>query len=402
MLGAVLAFVFVLGPDQLLKYENWETIIFVFGMMVVVETMSLSGFFGWLGLHSARWVKLDPLLLFILFPFLTGFLSAFMGSIVVMLFMTTLTLEVGEITGVNPLPLILSEIAASNIGGASTMVGDPPNVILGTYFHLSFTDFAANTGVIAWIGFAVNTAFFIWFFRKEIMPERKALRENPQRLAQQVASLDPKRAIQDKRLFVVGIAVMLAVAVALATSSLTHLSVATIAIVGALLALLLGGRHMGKVVQKLDYATIVFFAGLFIIVGAVEHVGLLTLVAEGVKNLSGGSFFAALTIILWVSAFGSSIVDNVPFAATMAPILAHLSAIAGFSTPPLVWSTSLGTDIGGNGTPIGASANVVAVAGYERATGKKIGWGNYCKVSYPAMMLVILVCNVLLYLFFLR
>ena len=216
-----------------------------------------------------------------------------------------------------------------------------------------------------------------------------------------MASLDPRRAVHDKRLFVVGIAVMFGVAVALATSSITHLSVATIAIAGALLALLFGGRHMGKVLQKLDYATIVFFAGLFIIVGAVEHTGLLALVAEGVKSLSGGSFFAALTIILWVSAFGSSIVDNVPFAATMAPILAHLSGTAGFSTHPLIWSTSLGTDIGGNGTPIGASANVVAVAGYERATGKKIGWGYYCKVSYPAMMVVVLVCNLMIYLLFL-
>jgi len=401
ILGAVLAFIFVLGPDQLLRYENWETIIFVFGIMIVVETMSLSGFFGWLGLHSARWVRLDPLLLFILFPFLTGLLSAFMGSFAVMLFMTTLTLEVGEITGVNPLPLILSEIAASNIGGASTMVGDPPNLILGTYFHLSFSDFAANVGMIAWIGFAINTAFFIWFFRRDILHARKTLRKDPQRLARQMASLNPGRAVHDKRLFVVGIAVMLGVAVALATSSITHLSVATIAITGALLALLFGGRHAGKVLQKLDYATIVFFAGLFIIVGAMEHSGLLALVAEGVNSLSGGSFFAALTIILWVSAFGSSIVDNVPFAATMAPILAHLSGIAGFSTHPLIWSTSLGTDIGGTGTPIGASANVIAVAGYERATGKKIGWGYYCKVSYPAMMVVVLVCNLMIYLLFL-
>jgi Na+/H+ antiporter NhaD/arsenite permease-like protein len=400
MLGAVLAFFFVLGPKELLRYENWETIIFVFGMMVIVETMSLSGFFRWMGLHSAKWVKLDPLLLFILLPFLTGFLSAFMGSIVVMLFMATLTLEVAEITGLNPLPLILAEISASNIGGASTMVGDPPNVILGTYFNLSFLDFARNTGLIAWIGFVVNAAFFIWFFRREIFPARRKLWEDPQRLQRQADSLDPKSAINDRRLFAVGLFAMLCVTAALVTSSITHLSVATIAILGALIALLLGGREMGKVVQKLDYATIVFFAGLFIIVGAVDHAGLLTIVAGAVRELSGGNFFTALTIIVWVSAFGSSIVDNVPFAATMAPILSHLSGTPGFSLRPLVWSTSLGTDIGGNGTPIGASANVVAVSTYERATGKKIGWGYYCKASYPAMMVVVLVCNLLFYLFY--
>jgi Na+/H+ antiporter NhaD/arsenite permease-like protein len=400
ILGAVLAFFLVLGPDQLLQYENWETIIFVFGMMVIVEAMSLSGFFRWLGLHSAKWVKLDPLLLFIFLPLLTGLLSAFMGSIVVMLFMATLTLEVAEIIGMNPLPLMLSEIAASNIGGASTMVGDPPNIILGTYFQLSFMDFARNTGLMAWIGFVVNTAFFIWFFRHEIFPARKKLREDPLRLQRQADSLDPGKAIQDRRLFAVGVFAMLCVTAALVTSSITHLSVGSIAILGALVALLLGGRHMGKVLQKLDYATIVFFAGLFIIVGAVEHTGLLTIVATAVRQVSGGSLLIALSIILWVSALGSSIVDNVPFAATMAPLLRHLSGAAGFPVGPLVWSASLGTDIGGNGTPIGASANVVAVATYERTTGKKIGWGYYCKSSYPAMMIVVLVCNVLLYLFY--
>jgi Na+/H+ antiporter NhaD/arsenite permease-like protein len=400
VLGAVLAFIFVLGPGDLLKYENWETIIFIFGMMLIIETMSLSGFFRWLGLHSAKWVRLDPLMLFVLFPLLAGFLSAFVDSITVMLFMATLTLEVAEITGINPLPLILAEISAANIGGSSTMVGDPPNVILGTYFGLSFMDFVRNTGLIAWIGWLVNAGFFIVFFRKEIFPERRKLLGDPQRLDAQVSSLDPKRAIHDRRLFAVGLIAISYVVIALVTHSMTHLSVATIAVTGALVALLLGGQHMGKVIQKIDYPTIVFFAGLFLIVGAMEKVGLLTIVADKVRELSGGSFFVALSIVLWVSAFGSSIVDNVPFAATMAPILRHLSGMPGFSLLPLVWSASLGTDIGGNGTPIGASANVVAVATYERATEKKIGWGYYCRASYPAMILVVLICNALIYLLY--
>jgi Na+/H+ antiporter NhaD/arsenite permease-like protein len=176
--------------------------------------------------------------------------------------------------------------------------------------------------------------------------------------------------------------------------------VATCALTGALIAMLLGGHKMSKVLINIDYPTILFFAGLFIIVGAMEHVGLLKMAASTVNTLSGGNFFIALSIILWVSAFGSSIVDNVPFAATMAPILKHMGEAFGFSLLPLVWSTALGTDIGGNGTPIGASANVVAVATYERMTDKKIGWGYYCKACYPAMMVVVGVCNLLLYLFY--
>jgi Na+/H+ antiporter NhaD/arsenite permease-like protein len=398
--GAVLAFIFILTPQDLLHYENWETILFVFGMMTVIETMSESGFFRWLGLHSARWVKLDPLKLFIFFPFIAGFLSAFVDSITVMLFMSTLTIEVAGIIGINPLPLIFSEICASNIGGASTMVGDPPNVILGTYFQLSFMDFVKNTGLIAWIGFGVNTPFFIWFYKKEIFSARKRLQENPQWLQKQVETLNPKEAIKDRWLFAVGLIAFFYVVTVLVTHHITHLSVATCALTGALIAMLLGGRKMSMVLMRIDYPTILFFAGLFIIVGAMEQVGLLKMAAALVKEASGGNFFIALSIILWISAFGSSIVDNVPFAATMAPILKHMSATFGFSLLPLVWSTSLGTDIGGNGTPIGASANVVAVATYERMTNERISWGSYCKACYPAMMVVVAVCNFLLYLLY--
>jgi len=398
--GAILAFLFILTPQDLLHYENWETILFIFGMMTVIETMNESGFFRWLGLHSARWVKLDPLKLFIFFPFIAGFLSAFVDSITVMLFMSTLTIEVARIIGINPLPLILSEICAANIGGASTMVGDPPNVILGTYFQLTFMDFVKNIGLIAWIGFGVNTPFFIWFYRKEIFSARKRLQQDPQWLQQQVDTLNPKEAIKDKWLFAVGLIAFFYVVTVLVTHHLTHLSVATCALTGALIAMLLGGHKMSRVLVNIDYPTIIFFAGLFIIVGAMEHVGLLKMVAAAVTDISGGNFFIALSIILWISAFGSSIVDNVPFAATMAPILKHMSENFGFSLLPLVWSTALGTDIGGNGTPIGASANVVAVANYERTTDKKISWGYYCKACYPAMMVVVAVCNLLLYLFY--
>ena len=282
------------------------------------------------------------------------------------------------------------------------MVGDPPNVILGTYFGLSFMDFVKGNGLIAGVGFLINTAFFVFCFRREIFSVRRTLRADPGRLRRQVESLDPRHAVSDHRLFVIGIVAMSAVAVALVTNGVTRVSVATIAICGALLALLLSGRSMGRVLQKVDYSTIVFFAGLFLIVGALEHVGLLAAVADGVKRISGGSFAPALSIILWVSALGSSIVDNVPFAAALAPLLRHLSAIPGFSTGPMIWSASLGTDIGGNGTPIGASANVVAVAAYERMTEKKVSWGYYCRVSYPAMMIVVLACNLLLWLLFAR
>jgi Na+/H+ antiporter NhaD/arsenite permease-like protein len=261
-------------------------------------------------------------------------------------------------------------------------------------------DFVRNTGFIALVGFVINTIFFILFYKKEILTARKSLLEDPKWVEEQVNGLDPVGAVKDKWLFKVGLLAFFYVVIMLVTHHITHLSVATVALTGALIALLLGGHKMGKVLEKVDYPTITFFAGLFIIVAAMEHVGLLKIVAATVKAASGGNYFIALSIILWVSAFGSSIVDNVPFAATMAPILKHMSEAFGFPLLPLVWSTALGTDIGGNGTPIGASANVVAVANYERMTDKKIGWGYYCKACYPAMMLVVIACNILIYFFY--
>ena len=397
--GALLAYLFLLSPHDLLHYENWETILFVFGMMTVIETMNESGFFRWLGLLCAKWVRLDPLRLYILFPFLSAFLSAFVDSITVMLFMSTLTIEVSRIIGMNPVPLILSEICGANIGGASTMVGDPPNVILGTYFGLSFFDFVRNTGPIAWIGFVINTCFFILLNRSEIYLRRRELRAMPGLLEEKMGSLRPKEAIADRRLFVSGLISFVYVVFMLVTHHITHTSVALCALTSAVIAMLLGGPKMSRVLLNVDYPTIVFFAGLFLIVGAMEKVGLLTMAASLVHDWSHGQFFLALSLILWIAAIGSSFVDNVPFAATMAPILRHMSENFGFPLLPLVWATALGTDIGGNGTPIGASANVVALAVYERMQGERIRWGYYMKVCYPAMMTVILVSNLLIYLF---
>lgn len=402
IVGAILVHILVLEPNDLLHYENWETLIFILGMMIVIATMERGGFFRWLGLHATRWVKLDPLKLYILFPFMAGFMAAFVDSITVMLFMSTLTLEVARRIGMNPLPLILAEITAANIGGASTMVGDPPNVILGTYFHLSFMDFASNTGIFALIGFVVNTLFFITFYRRDIFPVRRRVQEDLVRLASDLEKLKPVEAILDKRLFRVGLGVFFYVVILLVTHHMTGLSVATIAITGACLGLLLGGpiERMPKVLEEIDWNTLLFFAGLFLIVGGMEEVGLLKMAAEKIGAAGGGNYFAVLSIILWFSALGSSIVDNVPFAASMTPILKHLSNTFGFNLLPLIWSAALGADIGGNGTPIGASANVVALATYERATGRVISWGYYCKSCYPAMMLVVGICNLLIYLIY--
>ncbi len=395
VLGAILAALFVLTPAQLLQYENWETLIFVFGMMTIIATMEASGFFHWLGLHAARLVRLDPLKLFILFPFIAGFLAAFVDSITVMLFMATLTLAVAKLVDMEPLPLLLAEISAANIGGASTMVGDPPNVILGTHFHLTFMDFARNTGPAALLGFVVSTGLFIVWYRQSIFARRRHLAQHPHLIDSALQHLRPAEAIKDRHLFWVGLLGFAYVVTMLVAHHLTHMSVALVAITGAALMMFLGGplTKMPNVMKKVDWDTILFFACLFLIVGAMDEVGLIKLLADSFISSTGGNFAIILSIILWFAAIASSVVDNVPMAATMAPLLRHLSDHAGLPLLPLVWSAALGTDIGGNGTPIGASANVVAVGTYESATGKRISWAAYCASSYTIMMITVLVLN---------
>ena len=396
--GAVAVALWVLTPQQLLHYENWETLVFVFGMMTVIATMETSGFFRWLGLHAARAVRLDPLKLFMLFPFIAGVLAAFVDSITVMLFMATLTLEVCRLVNIKALPLILSEIAAANIGGASTMVGDPPNVILGTHFHYSFMDFVVNTGPAALIGFVISVGLFILAYRKEILGEERRVLRDPTRVSEAMQQLRPRAAVEDWHLFWVGLIGFFYVAALLVTHHLTHLSVSTIAITGAALMMLLGDplHKMPNVMKKIDWDTLLFFACLFLIVGAMDQTGVLQWLANGMIRATGGQVALILSVILWFSAIASSVVDNVPMAATMAPLLGHLSQSAGIALPPLVWSAALGTDIGGNGTPIGASANVVAIATYEKATHHRVSWAHYCKFSYPIMMVVVLAINVFL------
>lgn len=394
--GAAVMGLVVLRGQELTEAVDWETILFVFGMMVVIGTMERGGAFRWLGLHAARVARLEPLRLFVVLPVLAALLSAFVDSITVMLFLAALTIEVGRIARLRPLPLLITEITAANIGGAATMVGDPPNVILGTHFGLSFGDFALGTGPFALVGVVVNTAFLAFVFRRDIRSARASFAENPNDRIRALALLDPSAAIRDRGLFTIGWISLGVVVVLLMTHGITDWSVGAIGAGAASFVLVLGGpRHrMPAILESIDWSTLAFFGGLFLLVGGLERSGALESLAEAILGLGGG-LAVVLTIVLWVSALGSAIVDNVPFAATLAPVIGHLSA-AGLPLEPLVWAGALGADIGGNATPIGAAANVIGITTYERSTGERVKWGEYLRAAVPATVVTLAVLYVLL------
>ena len=360
---------------------NWSTIIFIAGMMIMVEGMAKAGFFRWLCLKLAKLVNYKPVPLFLAFMVMSAILAMFIDSITVILFLAAVTVELARLLKFNPIPMILSEIFCANLGGSATMCGDPPNIIIGTSLGYSFADFLTNTGLMAGISLVLVIIYFYLVYRKEL------LQSASQDIDFSVIP-EPKDAITNKKDFVISSIIFALAVVLLVTHSATHLTVAFIGTFIAVITLLAAGKDILYIIKKVDYKTLLFFVGLFMVVGGLEQTGVLEIIAEFIGDVSGGNIYIMVAIIIWVSAIASAFVDNIPFAATMIPVIQSLAASSGVSLDTLAWTLSMGTDIGGSATPIGASANVVGTS-VAAKSGYPIGWGTYCKSAAPATIIVV-------------
>ena len=362
---------------------NWETIVFIAGMMIMVEGMALSGFFSWLCLTIAKAVRYNTTKIFIMFMILAFVLSMFIDSITVILFLAAITITQSKLLQFDPIPVIIAEIFCSNLGGSSTMCGDPPNIIIGTALHYTFTDFLTNTGVIAIICLVLMIFFFYMCFRKKL-GKRNLSEEEIEKMP------TPQSAITNKRAFIISTVIFLCAVILLVTHGQTGLTVSTIGIIAAVATCITAGKKSKAILRRVDYPTLVFFTGLFVVVGGLEETGILELIATFIHAISGGNITFIVIIIIWISAVASAIIDNIPFSATMIPIIKSLAATSGADLSVLAWTLALGTDIGGSATPIGASANVVGIAVASK-NGHHISWKQYCKYSIPATLIVITV-----------
>lgn len=371
---------------------NWATIIFIAGMMVMVEGMARVGFFRWLCMRLAKAVHYKVLPIFVTFMIMSAVLAMFIDSITVILFLATVTIELSQLLKFNPLPMILSEIFCANLGGSATMCGDPPNIIIGTSFGYSFMDFLTNTGVMAGICLIFIVLFFFFAYRKELKCSE---------VVDTSTFPSPASAITDKAGFAISSVIFFIAVVLLVTHSMTGLTVATIGLGIAIITLLAAPRHIIEILKKVDYKTILFFIGLFVVVGGLEQTGCLEIVAGFIGKISGGNVYLMIAIIIWVSAIASAFVDNIPFAATMIPVIESLAASTGVPLTTMTWALSMGTDIGGSATPIGASANVVGTSVAGKA-GYPVGWGKYCKTAVPATIIVMVICTIFIFLRYLR
>ncbi len=326
---------------------NWETIIFVAGMMVMVEGMAKAGFFRWLCLTIAKAVKYKILPILVTFMVMSAVLAMFIDSITVILFLAAVTVELSQLLKFDPVPMVLAEIFCANLGGSATMCGDPPNIIVGTALGYSFADFITNTGVIAGVALVFSVVFYT-------------------------------------------LAVVL-----LVSHAQTHLTVAFIGVAITALTLLCFARDAKEILRGVDYQTLLFFIGLFVVVGGLEQTGVLVMIAEFIGRLCGGNLLVMIYVVMWISAVASSVVDNIPFAATMVPVIKTLAATTGADLSTLAWGLSVGTDIGGSATPIGASANVVGTSVVSKA-GHPVSWGRYCKTAIPATVMVLAIAMIII------
>ncbi len=395
--GGLLVLFGVMSPSEALTYINWETIGLLSGMFLLVAILNEAGFFTWLAMTALRKVNYHPASLFIVLVLLATVMAMFMDSITVMLFLSALTLQLCRLLNLDPVPLVIAEVCAANTGGAATLVGDPPNVILGTTLGFNFSDFATQTGPISALAALLLLLIFYLANRKALMDAHSGLTpeviENIEMLHDEPVHAHLTRVGLTGFLMAVG---MLIFHIPLSAWSGLPITPAVAALVPAGLALIaMRDDQRKKTLVKIDGESILFFTGLFVLIGGLEKVKVFEILAEGLAKATASNPSGLIMALHWGPGLASGIVDNVPLALAMSYVLKDLSTLPGMPALALmVWSLALGVDMGGNLTPIGASANVVAYAFIERNHGA-IGWKRWLKLAVPPTLLAMLLASLL-------
>jgi Na+/H+ antiporter NhaD/arsenite permease-like protein len=394
--GALLILFGVLTPNDALSYISWETLGLIAGMFVLLSMLYEAGFFSWLAMSAVRRVNYHPASLFVILIFMSALLSMLMGSITVMLFLSALTLQLCRVLGIDPVPLIIAEVCAANTGGAGTLVGDPPNMILGTTLGFGFTDFAVHAGPISLAAALLLVTMFYFANRKALKNAHSALTQESIEEVERLHNEPVHAHLTRVGLSGFFMAVFL-LAFHIPLSALTGLPInpALAALIPAGIALIaMRDDQRKKIIIRVDGESLLFFTGLFVIIGGLEKVHVFEALAAGLAQISSSSPNALLIALHWGPGLVSGIVDNVPLALAMTYVLKDLAAIPGMPALGLmVWALATGVDIGGNLTPVGASANVVAYSYLEHNHGP-IGWKRWIMIAVPptiaAMILVTL------------
>jgi Na+/H+ antiporter NhaD/arsenite permease-like protein len=382
---------------------DWETIGLLLGMMVMVGILSHTGLFEWFAVQAYKRSGGSVWTLVVILCSVTAVLSAFLDNVTTMLLLTPVTIQLAKVLDLKPIPLLISEVLFSNIGGAATMIGDPPNIMIGSGLSaaaiekagypdlmnagVSFNDFIIEMAPGILMTIVPSFMFIKWFYAEEFSGSR----------VRDIAELESKYGIKDEAMLKVSGAILILVVVNFFLHPVTHIAVSWIALVGAVLMLLATDRHeLEKPLEHVEWTTLLFFAGLFVLVHALQYLGVISFIGEYVTK--GIELFgtdaegdvvrlaAAIMIILWVSAIASAFIDNIPYTATMIPVVMQIAHDLNIDLNPLIWALAFGACLGGNGTLIGASANVVT-AGMSEEAGYPISFNEFFKAGFPIMIL---------------
>ena len=380
----------VLSVESGFSYVDLNTLGVLIGMMLFVAVVKNSGIFEYIAIKAAKIAKGRPWPLMVLFALITAVLSAFLDNVTTVLLIGPMTLAITSMLRINPIPFFMTQIMASNIGGTATLIGDPPNIMIGSAAGLSFTDFITNTGVAVLFVLAATIVCFYFIYGRKLHVEPEAM--------DSILQLDENKAIKDRSLLIKSVVMILLVVFGFVFHSQLHLESCTIALTAAAVMLLIGRQDVEEIVAGVEWTTILFFAGLFIVVGGLQETGVIQILANGLMDLTEGHMTLTILLILWVSAIVSSFLDNIPFVATLIPLILTMQS-SGVDVTPLWWAVSLGACLGGNGTLIGASANVV-LSGISNRHGFPITFASYFKVGFPLMLVSVAISTVFLLLRF--
>ena len=380
----------VLSVESGFSYVDLNTLGVLIGMMLFVAVVKNSGIFEYIAIKAAKIAKGRPWPLMVLFALITAVLSAFLDNVTTVLLIGPMTLALTSMLRINPIPFFMTQIMASNIGGTATLIGDPPNIMIGSAAGLSFTDFITNTGVAVLFVLAATIVCFYFIYGRKLHVEPEAM--------DSILQLDENKAIKDRSLLIKSVVMILLVVFGFVFHSQLHLESCTIALTAAAVMLLIGRQDVEEIVAGVEWTTILFFTGLFIVVGGLQETGVIQILANGLMDLTEGHMTLTILLILWVSAIVSSFLDNIPFVATLIPLILTMQS-SGVDVTPLWWAVSLGACLGGNGTLIGASANVV-LSGISNRHGFPITFASYFKVGFPLMLVSVAISTVFLLLRF--
>lgn len=393
LLGAVFMVIFhIFNQEEALKFIDFNTVGLLIGMMIIVNILKRTGIFQYVAIKTAKLSKGSPWRIMVYFAAITAISSALLDNVTTILLIAPVTFVITETLGLNAIPFLLTEVFSANIGGLATSIGDPTIIMISGATGLSFTDVLFNLGPVVLVIFTVVLLILKFIFNKQLHISE----DNKKKIEE----FDVSKAITNPVLLRKSGIILLLTIAGFASHHAFGIESATIALLGAGILLLIGKVDVEEILEEVEWPTIFFFMGLFVMVGALETVGVLEVLASGLINLTGGSVVITSLLILWVAAIASAFLDNIPFVATMIPLILNIGEMTGMDTTPLWWALALGACLGGNGSIVGASSNVI-VSGMLHKKGYKLSFGDFLKIGFPIMIVAVAISTVYLFIFYL-